>query len=86
MSALITGWLLAGLVVLRNAIPELAEHATRLIEGQDFRLFYDRKLRQVWHGYWVHEKHPSIFHYGTHTVPEAKAYLAARGVPGGQTA
>ena len=23
----------------------------------------------------------SIFHYGTHTVGEAKAYLAARGVP-----
>jgi cyclase len=23
----------------------------------------------------------SIFHYGTHSVPEAKAFLAARGVP-----
>ena len=23
----------------------------------------------------------SIFHFGEHTVPEAKAYLAARGVP-----
>ena len=23
----------------------------------------------------------SIFHYGQHTVPEAKGYLAARGVP-----
>jgi hypothetical protein len=57
-------WLLAGLVVLRNAIPELAEHATRFIDGQDFGLFYDKKLRQIWHGYWVHEKHPSIFHYG----------------------
>jgi cyclase len=23
----------------------------------------------------------SIFHFGTHTIPEAKAHLAARGVP-----
>jgi hypothetical protein len=57
-------WLLAGLIAVRAAIPELAEHATRLIDTQDFRLFHDARKDLVRHGYWVHRRTPSIYHYG----------------------
>jgi hypothetical protein len=72
-------WLLAGLVVLRNAVPELAERATRIIDAQDFGLFYDRKLGLISHGYWVHERRRSIFHYGVFYAESRLGALLAIG-------
>jgi hypothetical protein len=59
-----SSWLTAGLVVTRAAFPELAAEATRLIEAADYRLFYDPDLGRMAHGYWVHRRSPSRYHYG----------------------
>jgi hypothetical protein len=59
-----SAWLLAGLIVVREALPELAPQASAFIESQDLGLFYDSKLGLISHGYWVHIGQPSIFHYG----------------------
>jgi hypothetical protein len=57
-------WMLAGLVAVRAAMPELASEATRLIDGQNFAVFYDREKDLIRHGYWVQRQKPSIYHYG----------------------
>ena len=59
-----SGWLVAGLMVLRQAFPELAGRATALIARTDFRFFYDAKRGRMSHGYWVHRRARSRFHYG----------------------
>ncbi len=59
-----SGWLVAGLMVVRQAVPALAERASTLINRMDFRFFYDPALGQMRHGYWVDSQAPSLFHYG----------------------
>ena len=59
-----SSWLTAGLIVTRQAFPELAPEATRLIDGANYRFFYDEQLGRMAHGYWVHREQPSRYHYG----------------------
>jgi hypothetical protein len=59
-----TSWLTAGLMVTRMAFPALAPRATRLIERTDWRFFYDRRNGRMTHGYWVHRRQRSRYHYG----------------------
>ena len=59
-----SSWLTAGLMVVRATFPELRAAATRLIDAQDYRFFYDRKAQRMSHGYYVHRGERSLFHYG----------------------
>jgi hypothetical protein len=59
-----SSWLTAGLMVMRTSVPELRDAATRLIDAQDYRFFYDAKKKRMSHGYYVHKASRSLFHYG----------------------
>jgi len=59
-----SSWLTAGLIVTRQAFPELAADASRFIDGASYRFFYDEQLGHMAHGYWVHRGSASRYHYG----------------------
>jgi hypothetical protein len=59
-----SAWLTAGLIVVRNAFPSLADRCTQLIAPASFRLFYDDTWQAIWHGYYVNIGAPSPYHYG----------------------
>jgi hypothetical protein len=59
-----SSWLTAGLMVARMSFPELWETCTDLIEAGDYRFFYDRDVQRMSHGYWVHRRARSRYHYG----------------------
>lgn len=76
-----SGWLVAGLYVVKNAFPEVKEQAERLINRGNFKFFYDPVDRQMYHGYYEHLGVYSDYHYGVfYTEPRASSYIAiARG-------
>lgn len=91
-----SSWLTAGLIVTRQAFPELAADASRFIDAASYRFFYDEGLGRMAHGYWVHRERPSRYHYGVlyaesrlgsliaigkGDVPEAHWYQMARTLP-----
>ena len=91
-----SAWLSAGLMVTRNALPELAERCERLLDREDYRLFYDPVEQQMMHGYYVHLPHRAEYNYGLlysearlgsliaigkGQVPEAHWYQMARTFP-----
>ncbi|MGX2041126.1 glucoamylase family protein [Methylocaldum sp. MU1018] len=59
-----SSWLTAGLMVARQAFPELADRCTRLIDREDYRFFYDPGHKLMSHGYYVNMALRSTFHYG----------------------
>ena len=59
-----TSWLVAGLIVVREAFPELRDACSRLIDRQDARFFYDSVTGRMSHGYYVQLKARSRYHYG----------------------
>jgi hypothetical protein len=59
-----SSWLTAGLIVVRAALPELFEWASRLIDRGDYRFFYDAETGLLAHGYYVHRDRRSRLHYG----------------------
>lgn len=59
-----SSWLTAGLIVVRQAFPELAARCTRRIEEQSYRFFYDEVAQQMSHGYYVNVPTRSEYHYG----------------------
>jgi len=60
-----SAWLAAGLMVLRQAVPELAPVATRLIEERDYGVFWDARQQQMSHGFFVDARGRSPYHYAT---------------------
>jgi hypothetical protein len=74
-----TSWLTAGLIVVRNVLPELAPRATALIDGMDYGFFHDSEIRQMSHGYFVHRRARSKFHYGVFYTEARLGYLIAIG-------
>jgi hypothetical protein len=60
-----SSWLLAGLIVVRTAFPELAAECNELIAARDLRFYYDRKQHLMSHGYDVSRRRTSLYHYGT---------------------
>ena len=64
VSSIDSGWLTAGLMVLRSAFPELAEDASRLIEDTDYGRLYDPVEGLMSHGYYATLGCPSQYHYG----------------------
>jgi hypothetical protein len=61
-----SAWLTTGLVVVRQAFPELWSESSELIDRQDYGLFYDPKVKLMSHGVTVAggKATPSEFHYG----------------------
>ncbi|MDD5217611.1 MAG: glucoamylase family protein [Candidatus Omnitrophica bacterium] len=77
-----SGWLVAGLYVVKNAFPEeLSEQAERLLNRGNFAFFYDPVDRQMRHGYYDHLEVYSDYDYGAfYTEPRSASYIAvARG-------
>jgi hypothetical protein len=60
-------WLTAGLIVVRQAFPELWSDATQIIERQDYGFFYDADADLMVHGFDLDggAAVPARFHYGT---------------------
>ncbi len=59
-----SSWLTAGLVVVRNALPETAPVVAHFLEREHYGLFYDPARGQMRHGYYVEPGVFSPFHYG----------------------
>jgi hypothetical protein len=59
-----SAWLTAGFIVARTTFPVLHDALTALIEGADYRFFYDDDLGQMSHGYYVSIGKRSRYHYG----------------------
>ncbi|HCB14898.1 MAG TPA: hypothetical protein DEP36_15220 [Gammaproteobacteria bacterium] len=59
-----SAWLTAGLMVVRNSVPELAGRCTRLIERENYQVFYDPADQLMMHGYYVHLPHRAEYNYG----------------------
>lgn len=59
-----SAWLAAGLIVARQAFPELATRCSAMLQRADWRLFYDPGVGRMFHGWWVRPGAPSRYHYG----------------------
>ncbi|MCP5195638.1 MAG: DUF3131 domain-containing protein [Gammaproteobacteria bacterium] len=59
-----SAWLSAGLMVVRNGVPELADRCNRLIDREDYGVFYDPVDQLMMHGYYVHLSHRAEYNYG----------------------
>jgi hypothetical protein len=57
-------WLATGLIVVRQAVPELAPRAGAMLDRMDFGFFHDRELGLVSHGHYVEQGVRSRYHYG----------------------
>lgn len=72
-------WLSAGLMVARQAFPELADKATRHLRQLDLGFFYDPKLQLMSHGYDADRHARSTYHYGTFFTEARLGSLIALG-------
>jgi len=59
-----SSWLTAGLIVVRNAFPDLADQASRRIAAAHYGFFFDTDAQLVSHGYWLSTGSRAGFHYG----------------------
>jgi hypothetical protein len=64
LSFIDSAWLTAGLMVVRMTFPQLHDRASKLIGRMDYGFFYDPKLGYMSHGYYVHRRSRSRYHYG----------------------
>lgn len=60
-----SSWLTAGLMVIRQTFPDLAERCSRLIDEGNYRFFYDAGTKLMSHGHYVDTEQRSPYHYGT---------------------
>ncbi|MBI3784542.1 MAG: DUF3131 domain-containing protein [Deltaproteobacteria bacterium] len=59
-----SSWLTAGMIVVRNTFPELAEAASRYIDRTNYSFFYDSDRQLMAHGFYVNSGRRAPFHYG----------------------
>jgi len=59
-----SGWLTAGLMVVRMTFSDLYERCTALIDRTHYQAFYDPGYELMSHGYYVDPRGPSRYHYG----------------------
>lgn len=76
-----SGWLMAGLYVIKNAFPEVALRSQALLDRGKLGFFYDPVERQMFHGFYDHLGVYSDYHYGIYYAEHrATSYMAiARG-------
>ncbi len=77
LSSVDTGWLLAGLIMIRNSYPgEAAELATKFIKRMDMKFFYDPVEREIYHGYYQNVDSFLEYHYGVfYTEARAASFI-----------
>lgn len=79
LSSVDNGWLAAGLVVARNAVPEVAADAARVLDGLNLGFCYDPAAGRLWGGQWWQAdggSHPTGHHYGhLMSEPRIASYL-----------
>lgn len=73
-----SGWLDAGLYVVKHAFPkELGVRASKILSSHSFSFFYDPVEEQMCHGYYSHLDVYSDYHYGSfYTEPRAISFMA----------
>ena len=74
LSSVDNGWLGAALLVVRNAVPEMASDGERLLARMDFGCFYDPAARLLYGGLWAPDDAsatPTGHHYG-HLMSEPR--------------
>lgn len=73
-----SGWLAAGIIVVKNAFPEeLGERCRQMLDKMDFSFFYDPVEGQMYHGFYANIKNYADYHYGVlYTEPRAISYIA----------
>ncbi len=59
-----SAWLTTGLMVVRNSFPTLTERCTRLIDREDYSLFYDPVEQLMAHGYHANLPYRTEYYYG----------------------
>jgi hypothetical protein len=74
-----TGWLVAGLMVTRQAFPALASLATEFLDDLDLSYFYDADSGLMSHGYYVNLDSLSAFVYGAFYTEARLGSLVAIG-------
>lgn len=57
-------WLTSGLIVVRQAFPELSPRCTKLIDRGNYAFFYDDVEQVMNHGFWVHMNCRAEYNYG----------------------
>jgi hypothetical protein len=76
ISSVDSGWLAAGLIMVRNAFPETYEGVSAILNTQDFSFFYDEIDQQLSHGYYQHMEMRSDYNYGAfYTEPRATSFI-----------
>ncbi|MBI4372103.1 MAG: DUF3131 domain-containing protein [Candidatus Omnitrophica bacterium] len=60
-----SGWLDAGVYVIKNAFPELKQQCEEFLAGHHFSFFYDEVEQQMTHGFFAHLGVRSDYHYGS---------------------
>ena len=73
-----SGWLAAGIVVVKNAFDkELGERCRKMLDNMDFSFFYDPVEQSMYHGFYTNINYYSEYHYGVlYTETRAISYLA----------
>ena len=73
-----SGWLAAGLVVIKNAFPEaFSERCRKILDAMDFAFFYDPVEERMYHGFYTNINYYSDYNYGVlYTEPRAISYIA----------
>ena len=73
-----SGWLAAGIVVIKNAFEkELGERSSKMLDSMDFSFFYDSVEGHMYHGYYTNIQYYSEYRYGAfYTEPRAISYIS----------
>ena len=73
-----SGWLAAGIIVVKGAFPgKLGERCQKMLDKMDFSFFYDAVESHMHHGFYTNINYYSEYHYGAfYTEPRAISYLA----------
>ena len=73
-----SGWLVAGIIVAKNAFPdELAPTCQSIIDSMNFSFFYDPVEEYMYHGFYANINYYAEYRYGAfYTEPRAISYIA----------
>lgn len=73
-----SGWLAAGLIVIKNAFPEaLAPRCSKILDRMNFSFFYDPVEEHMYHGFYTNIDYYSDYHYGVlYAETRAISYIA----------
>ncbi|OGW76709.1 MAG: hypothetical protein A3I73_04450 [Omnitrophica bacterium RIFCSPLOWO2_02_FULL_45_16] len=73
-----SGWLAAGIIVVKNAFgQELGDRCQKMLDKLNFAFFYDPVEQSMYHGFYTNIDYYSEYHYGAfYTETRAISYLA----------